>query len=60
MVYNLLEELGILEQTVIIFASDNGHEPSYYTEEGRCTGGRVTTDAYPWRDAGYQHRRVFS
>lgn len=41
MIYSLLEELGILESTVTIFASDNGHEPSYYTEEGRCTGGKV-------------------
>lgn len=44
MIYALLEELGILDQTVIIFASDNGHEPSYYTEEGRCTGGKVAKD----------------
>jgi arylsulfatase A-like enzyme len=44
MIYSLLEELGILDKTVIIFASDNGHEPSYYTEEGRCSGGKVTQD----------------
>ena len=30
-----LEELGILDQTVIIFASDNGHEVNY-EEVGRC------------------------
>lgn len=44
MIYSLLDELGILDQTVIIFCSDNGHEPSYYTEEGRCSGGKVTLD----------------
>jgi hypothetical protein len=44
MIYALLEELGILDRTVIIFASDNGHEPSYYTEEGRCTGGKKSQD----------------
>jgi arylsulfatase A-like enzyme len=44
MIYSLLEELNILENTVILFASDNGHECVYYTEEGRCTGGRKTVD----------------
>ncbi len=44
MIYDLLEELGLLEETVLLFASDNGHECAYYTEEGRCTGGRITLD----------------
>ena len=44
MIHGLLEELGILDRTMIIFASDNGHECGYYTEEGRCTGGKVTVD----------------
>ena len=44
MIYNLLEELKILDNTIIIFASDNGHECSYYTEEGRCSGGKKSLD----------------
>ena len=43
MIYRLLDELGILEQTMIIFSSDNGHEP-YYIEKGRCSGGWETLD----------------
>jgi len=35
MILNTLEELGILDSTMIIFAADNGHEV-YYKEEGRC------------------------
>ncbi len=55
MIYALLEELGILEQTVILFASDNGHESSYYTEAGRCSGGWQTLDgrAYDHIDLNY-------
>lgn len=44
MIYDTLEELGLLEKTMILFASDNGHEAAYYTEEGRCSGGKVTLD----------------
>lgn len=44
MIYGLLEELGILDRTMILFASDNGHESKYYSEEGRCTGGEVALD----------------
>jgi len=44
MIYRLLEELNLLEQTVILFASDNGHEPGYYEEEGHCSGGKKTLD----------------
>lgn len=43
MIFALLEELGILDRTVILFASDNGHEP-YYIEDGRCSGGWETLD----------------
>lgn len=44
MIYALLEELGILDNTVIIFASDNGHESEYYREAGRCSGSKTTLD----------------
>jgi arylsulfatase A-like enzyme len=44
MIYGLLEELGLLDQTLIIFASDNGHESGYYVEEGRCTDGDWSVD----------------
>ncbi len=44
MIYDLLVELAILDDTVIIFASDNGHESAYYREKGRCSGGKVTQD----------------
>ena len=40
----ILEELGILDQTIIFFASDNGHESMYYSEAGRCSGSKVTPD----------------
>jgi arylsulfatase A-like enzyme len=43
MIYAVLEEVGLLDNTVIIFAADNGHQP-YYIEEGRCTGGFETLD----------------
>lgn len=46
MIYDLLAELGILENTLILFAADNGHECAYYTEEGRCTGGKQTRDGH--------------
>ncbi len=44
MIYALLEELGLLDQTMIIFSADNGHESGYYVEEGRCTDGDVSVD----------------
>ena len=44
MIYGLLEELGILENTMILFASDNGHECSYYSQESRCSGGSKALD----------------
>ncbi|NRA37251.1 MAG: sulfatase-like hydrolase/transferase [Planctomycetes bacterium] len=31
-----LDRLGIAENTMVMFCSDNGHSP-YYQEEGRCT-----------------------
>jgi arylsulfatase A-like enzyme len=56
MIYSTLEELGILEETVIIFAADNGHECSYYTEDGRCSGGKQTQDGrvYDHIDLNYR------
>lgn len=33
-----LDELGIAENTVVFFCSDNGHQV-YYEKEGRCTRG---------------------
>ncbi|MBL7077694.1 MAG: sulfatase-like hydrolase/transferase [Kiritimatiellae bacterium] len=44
LIYDTLEELGILDDTVIIFSADNGHESSYYMEEGRCSGTGRTLD----------------
>ena len=38
-IYSKLEELKILENTIIIFTSDNGHE-IYYSKEGRCSKNR--------------------
>ncbi len=35
-IFSKLEELKILENTIIIFTSDNGHE-IYYSKEGRCS-----------------------
>lgn len=34
-ILNRLEELGILDNTIIIFSSDNGHE-TYYTNDTNC------------------------
>lgn len=36
LIQNTLEACGIAERTLIVFASDNGHEP-YYRETGRCS-----------------------
>lgn len=47
MIYATLEELGLLEKTVILFAADNGHECTYYMEEGRCSGSRQALDGRP-------------
>jgi len=44
MIYGILEELELLDQTLIIFSSDNGHESNYYVEEGRCANGYVSVD----------------
>lgn len=35
MIWNELESLGIAENTILIFAADNGHE-IYYSQQGRC------------------------
>lgn len=35
-IYSKLQELDILDNTIIIFTSDNGHEV-YYAQEGRCS-----------------------
>jgi len=35
LILNELEELGIDDNTMVMFSSDNGHE-CYYQEEGRC------------------------
>jgi len=43
MIYGVLEEVGLLDDTVILFAADNGHHP-YYVEEGRCTDGFSALD----------------
>jgi len=34
-ILNKIDELGISENTIVFFASDNGHEPGYYEVEGR-------------------------
>lgn len=39
-IYAKLEEMGILDDTIIVFTSDNGHE-IYYPEEGRTAKGKV-------------------
>lgn len=39
-IYSKLEEMGVLDNTILVFTSDNGHE-IYYPEEGRTTGGNV-------------------
>lgn len=55
MIYNLLKELGILKNTMVIFAADNGHECSYYTEEGRCSGGKKSLDGRPFDHIDYNY-----
>ncbi len=35
LILNELESLGIDDKTMVVFSSDNGHQP-YYREEGRC------------------------
>lgn len=51
-----LDKLGILENTIVIFATDNGHE-TYYTNENRClkspirdmNGRKFDAWDYPYR-----------
>jgi arylsulfatase A-like enzyme len=38
-IYSKLEELNILDNTIIIFTSDNGHE-IYYSQKDRCSKNR--------------------
>ncbi len=40
-IWDKLEELDILDNTIIIFTADNGHE-IYYSKEGRCVKGNRT------------------
>lgn len=35
-----LDRLGMAEKTLVMFSSDNGHEPGYYNQEGRCHAGQ--------------------
>ena len=44
MIYNTLKELNILENTMIIFSADNGHESQYYSQKGRNSGNGKTLD----------------
>lgn len=45
-ILDTLDRLGIADQTLLLFASDNGHEPDYYDTPGR-TQSRVTLDGRP-------------
>jgi len=38
-IYSKLEELDLIDNTILVFASDNGHE-IYYSQEGRCSKDR--------------------
>ncbi len=53
-----LDALGLADDTVVIFSSDNGHEP-YYRESGRCTGRShdLTGRAYDNVDYAYTSTR---
>lgn len=39
-IYRKLEEMGVLDNTIIVFTADNGHE-IYYPKEGRTSKGNV-------------------
>jgi arylsulfatase A-like enzyme len=39
-IYSKLQELKLLDNTIIIFTSDNGHE-IYYAQEGRCSKSKI-------------------
>jgi len=39
-ILNELDRLGMAENTLVMFASDNGHEPEYYNQPGRCDASR--------------------
>lgn len=43
-IYDKLKELGILENTLLIFSSDNGHSPHYTAERKGGKSGMVNKD----------------
>jgi|SaaInlStandDraft_1057018.scaffolds.fasta_scaffold05311_4 arylsulfatase A-like enzyme len=44
LIYSTLEELSILDNTMIIFSADNGHENQYYSQKGRNSGSKRALD----------------
>lgn len=47
-----LVNLGLDEHSMIVFCSDNGHEP-YYVEEGRCSGRACDMQGSPYDNVDY-------
>jgi arylsulfatase A-like enzyme len=47
-----LEKLGIDDETLIMFCSDNGHE-CYYREEGRCSGRSADINGVRYDNVDY-------
>jgi arylsulfatase A-like enzyme len=43
-----LDRLGIAENTLVMFAADNGHEPGYYNQEGRCNANHDIHTGIPY------------
>jgi arylsulfatase A-like enzyme len=55
-ILDTLEELKILDDTVMIFASDNGHEINY-VQEGRCSR-RTDLEGRPFDNVDYNFNSV--
>jgi arylsulfatase A-like enzyme len=43
-----LDELGIAENTLVLFTSDNGHEPSYYRSATKQEDKKILSSNLGW------------
>lgn len=54
LISDTLKRLGLLENTLFLFSSDNGHEV-YYREEGRCSGSKKALDGTVYDNVATRH-----
>ncbi|RMD82076.1 MAG: sulfatase, partial [Lentisphaerae bacterium] len=54
LIYQTLAELKLLDDTILVFVSDNGHA-LYYVEEGRCSGSNADREGRPFDNVFYHY-----